>query len=404
MQTTIIIRLLVEDNAIEWMQLDEQGQVLQAPINQVTTGLQNAIKDARVILIVPGIDVLLTSVDVPKMSPARLRKAVPNLLEDEVAENLENLHFSVAKLTAGQPLDVAVVSKLQMQKWLEFLKEKIPGSQTHIDVITPDTLCLPWAEGRWTGVTNNNQVLLRTGKGQGFAVDADNFVMITKSVLDAGAEPEVMTLFQGEWSKIKDLDQLELDIDYQKPSDSLLQDFAKQIQTSGIVINLLQGEFESDNSMQLSRKLYRSAGMLALIWISLLTVADMGKYWYLKHKVDGLQTEIASVYKEIFPNAKSVVSPKRRVQRLLSESQQSQSNGAFMVMMAKIAPILDKARGIKLTEMVYSGNDLQLQVEAGGFDQLDGLMKSMQVTGLVVNQTGATKSGDTIQTRITVKR
>jgi general secretion pathway protein L len=404
MQTTIIVRLLIEDDTIEWMQLDEQGQVSQAPTSLLGPELQSALKDARVILVVPGIDVLLTSVQVPKMSSSRLSKAVPNLLEDEVAESIDNLHFAIGKLTAGEPLDVAVVSKLQMQKWLNFLEEKIPNSQRYVDVITPDTLCLPWAAGQWTGVTEGSQVLLRTGQGRGFAVDADNFVMVAKSVLEESAEPDVFVLYQGESSKIKDLDQLNLDIDYQKPSDSLLQGVAEQIQSSGIVINLLQGEFQSDNSMQLSRKLYRSAGMLALIWISLLTVADMGKYWYLSREVNALSSQITAIYKDIFPNARSVVSPKRRVERLLSEAEHSQSNGAFMSIMTKIAPILDKASGIELTEMVFSGNDLQLQVEAGGFDQLDRLLKSMQVTGLVVNQTGATKSGDTIQTRITIKR
>lgn len=404
MQTTIIIHLLVEDDAIEWMQLDEQGQISQTPTNLVTSELSNALKDARVILVVPGIDVLLTSVQVPKMSPSRLSKAVPNLLEDEVAESIEKLHFAIGKLTVGEPLDVAVVSKLQMQKWLNFLEEKIPSSRQHINAITPDTLCLPWSSGQWTGVTAGNQVLLRTGFGQGFAVDADNFVMIAKSLLEGTIEPDVLVLYQGDWSTIKDLEQLDLDIDHQKPSDSLLQGFAEQIQSSGVVINLLQGEFQSDNSMQLSRKLYRSAGMLALIWISLLTVADIGKYWYLNREVNALSTEITAIYKDIFPNAKSVVSPRRRVERLLSEAEHSKSNSAFMIIMAKIAPILEKASGIKLTEMVFSGDDLQLQVEAGGFDQLDGLLKSIQVTGLVVNQTGATKSGDTIQTRITIKR
>ena len=73
-------------------------------------------------LLVPGVDVLLTSVALPKMSSSKLKMAVPFALEENVAENVSQLHFSIGG-RKGESYPVAVTNNNKMKLLLLLAKE-----------------------------------------------------------------------------------------------------------------------------------------------------------------------------------------------------------------------------------------------------------------------------------------
>ena len=85
---------------------------------------QRAVK-----VFVPGCDVLLKRLVVPTKSTKAMRAAVPYMLEDELAQDVDDLFFAYANIsTTNTALDdnnyncfVAITSRAQMQLWQSWL-------------------------------------------------------------------------------------------------------------------------------------------------------------------------------------------------------------------------------------------------------------------------------------------
>ena len=67
--------------------------------------------------VVPGGDVLMRRVEIPARSDAQARAALPYLLEDDVAVELDGLHFAMGPAGGDGRRPVAVVSKTKMDIW-----------------------------------------------------------------------------------------------------------------------------------------------------------------------------------------------------------------------------------------------------------------------------------------------
>ena len=87
-----------------------------------------ALKDAaamavgkQVIVLVPGTDVILTSVTVPTRNRNRMAAAVPYLLEEQLAADVDESHFALGERDAEGRVAVAVVSRARMDAWLAAL-------------------------------------------------------------------------------------------------------------------------------------------------------------------------------------------------------------------------------------------------------------------------------------------
>lgn len=401
MQSSIFIRLLPKQHAIEWVQLDEKAKVLHGPVTGEETVLAERARQADVVVVVPGVDVVLTQVNVPKMSSARLQQAVPNLLEDQLAENTERLHFAFGTPVADQPLSVAVVNKTKMNDWIAFLNEKIPGIQSSVMAFVPDILCLPWQEQQWSMLPSNGEMLVRTGYGQGFSADKSNLALLVKGLSQSAEQkPELIQIY-GEGFQ-DELHDLSLTLNQQPAPPSLIAFFAQHLKDA-IPFNLLQHEYERDHKYQVTRKLLTSTALLVVVWVSILTVIDASKYLYLSRQSDGLKQQITTVYKSIFPDATSMVSPRRRIERLLSSLNAGKQTNEFVMLLSKVSPVVEKGKGIELKELDYTKKQLQLKVEASDFALLDKFVADLKSSGVNVEQSGASKTGSTIQSMVVVR-
>ena len=105
-----------------WMLADEHGQPLAAP--RVGT-LAQAAGDAggrRIAALVPSSDVLIAEVDLPQKSGVRPQQIAPFALEEQLAADIETLHFAVGpRDDRSGRTTVAVVTRSLMERWLAAL-------------------------------------------------------------------------------------------------------------------------------------------------------------------------------------------------------------------------------------------------------------------------------------------
>ncbi|RPI12964.1 MAG: type II secretion system protein GspL, partial [Lysobacterales bacterium] len=113
MSETLVIRLRATEQApASWLIVDSNGArsgpVQSGPVADALAAAQGR----RVVVLVPGSEVTLAEPELPLRGGARLAQAVPFALEEQLAADVETLHFAVGSREAGSVgTPVAVVER-----------------------------------------------------------------------------------------------------------------------------------------------------------------------------------------------------------------------------------------------------------------------------------------------------
>lgn len=125
--------------------------------------------DTSLTLVVPGEDVLLSSVDIPPVRQAtRRRQAVRFALEDRLAQPIDELHIAIGPRTPGGEFPAAIAAHDCMEAWLAAIGERAP----QVVAIVPDYLCLSLPhEGEAALYLGGDRALVRIGPFRGFSCE-----------------------------------------------------------------------------------------------------------------------------------------------------------------------------------------------------------------------------------------
>jgi len=180
---------------VAWVQM--RGSSSEMPSAEARGTLAEAAtvcEASRVIVLVPGVDVLLTSVAVPTRRRQRIAAAVPYLLEDQLAADVDRVHFALGESNNRGKISVAVVSSARMEEWLSRLQEY--GIRP--DQMFPDVLALPYQTGQWTVMLDDDTVLVRSDRQGGFEIELDSaFETIRVALEEAGEDrPQRLQVIQ----------------------------------------------------------------------------------------------------------------------------------------------------------------------------------------------------------------
>ncbi|MDX1607474.1 MAG: type II secretion system protein GspL, partial [Candidatus Competibacterales bacterium] len=132
--------------------------------------LATAVGNRHLVLAVPGERVTLTAVQAPRRNRGAWRKALPYALEDQLVEDVEQLHFALGAEAADGHTPVAVLRRAELTRWLERLRAQ--GLEPRAAI--PDCLLLPLPEGHWSLLADGDHIRVRTGAAAGFVADPDS--------------------------------------------------------------------------------------------------------------------------------------------------------------------------------------------------------------------------------------
>jgi general secretion pathway protein L len=126
-------------------------------------------RSRRVVLLLAGADVTLLAVQAPPLSGARLKAALPGLVEERILGDPAD-----AVLVAGpqQPDGTRPVAVAQ-RDWLESLVRTLRAQGAHAVSAYPAQLCLPLHPGSVTAAIGGGELLLRQGLYQGLGLVLD---------------------------------------------------------------------------------------------------------------------------------------------------------------------------------------------------------------------------------------
>ena len=173
-------------------------------------------------------------------------------------------------------------------------------------------------------------------------------------------------------------------------------------------LNLLQGGYAVSRSGDSNWRNWRTLGSVAVIGLLAYLLLVVGSGWYFDNKADSLDAEAVTLYKQLFPNERRIVSPKKQMQNHLRMSGAG-TNSYFLPILASLAATLaGDSSEMKLTvdqlRFDATSGELQFQVRSSSIEQLDQLKRELAEIGLEVDINSATEQDDYVMGRLVVRR
>ena len=359
-----------------------------------------ACRSARLVVLVPATDVLLTQVIVPGRNRKRAMQAAPFALEEQLAEPIERLHFAFGPTNADGSLDVAVVAKRRLEQWLSMLKE----AGLKADYLVPETLALPLSNGGWTLLLEGDLALCRFGLRAGLAVDRSNLplTLLAQQQTSGLHEIPLRNLY------VTDPAQSVPDLGLTAPP-TLLREKALIAMTQGLdtasAINLLQGEYGQNTDWAKHLGRWKLPALLTLILLALHSALVGMELRQGRQELLALNRRIEAVYRDAFPEAKQVVNPRAQMeQQLTALMANEQRDAGFLGLLSRIGPELAKSDGCAIQRLRYREHTLGLELTLNNLAALDALKGRLQsVGGVQVEILTASAANDKVQARLEIK-
>lgn len=149
----------------------------------------------RVVLLLAAADVTLLQVTAPPLSPARLKEALPGLVEEQVLGDPADCVLAAGPADAQGVRTVAVAQRV----WLERLAQALLAQGAHSISLLPAQLCLPYQPGTVTaalGVSDAGyELAVRAAQSAGFGMTLPAQPQAALQTLRALAGSDPVTLY-----------------------------------------------------------------------------------------------------------------------------------------------------------------------------------------------------------------
>ncbi len=412
----LVIRLGTDENAhASWIAVDDAGTRRTPP---VMGPLDEAVKDIggrEVIVLVPAGETSTLTCDLPAKG-ARLRAALPFALEEQVADEIENLHFAPGTRRAGGNLPVVVVAHNRMSAWIERLRDAgisparlVP--EDHGLAIVPNTVSMLVAE---------HQIVFNDGADLEFVMQG---VTPTDALAAAGlfgdeglsdeaqeasrhllvyCEPTDEQRFENDWNVLRQhLDSVDINL----LPDGVLPRLAVTV-ASGAGVNLLQGRYGERTDMSAIFRPWRYAAAL-LLAMGVLGIAGKAiDYFRLSGEEAALKEQFTAEYRKIRPDdTREIMDPLGTVTSIRrSFGTAGAAPAVFLPSLQQLAAAIQENEEAEILAISYRAGVIDVRLTAPDVSTLDKIQKSVSQSARFTASIQSTdRVGDQVSSRIQIR-
>ena len=361
------------DSALSFEVLDTQRRVQRR--GEAVAGALPRGMDCEVVL--DAGDVLLVETRLPRLSGGRLAAALPGLVEEHVAGDVERCHVTASPPDADGQAAVAVVDRALLRRTLEILQR----AGQRVVHATPQPLALGMTPGNWRARLRAGQGSVRTGSHTGASFGAGSPPLELHLLLAQAPRRPAAIEVDGEcdantWSEALGIDVVA------SPPDSI---------APPVALDLMQYEFARS---VVPWRAWRTTAALAA---ALLLVALGGlnlHAWLLRAQEQALRAEMVRIVQEANPQVPVVLDPLAQMRRHVSDLRAGAGTDTegFVALAAGVARL---AAADSVQAMQYRSGQLSVRLRAPLAEadpQRKALVDRAAAAGLLV-----TVSGETVQ-------
>ncbi|EGT3627241.1 type II secretion system protein GspL [Morganella morganii] len=362
MSERLFIRLgRTAEQACSWLVWSEQEQEIIASGElanaQGLSTLTERAGNRPVDVLVPAAAMTLTSVHLPEKGQRQALKALPFMLEEALAEDVDAMHFTVGPRD-GDALSVVAVAHEQMQTWLSCLTE----AGLKVKRIVPDCLALPLQECQWAAMNFGNELLLRTGLATGQSLPLPWLPIALEQLRPAQGEVSVASYNDMQ------LEGVEL-----KPQSLELP---MLVLARGILhapVNLLGGVYTPKREYSKQLMMWKSAAIVIAIACVLALVNKGLTIHQVNGQIADLKAQSESIYQQVVPGNSRIVNLRSQMESQLRALQGQGSGAEFFAMLDGLQDAFKQVPELKPNSLRFESarNEIRMQVSAKNYAQIE---------------------------------
>jgi general secretion pathway protein L len=336
-----------------------------------------------VFALVPTEAVLFRSVLLPRTwLRGRLRRLVPNALEDDLADDLDELAFAIGAQARDGSVPVLVARRVDVAAWTR----KLAANGERPAVLIPDLYCVPEHQKDWSVVPDGGRVLVRTGRHSGFAVEPDALALFLERHVDAAGMRPLLHLYGGERSR--DLADNLIAAGWQvrlHVADPLAAPVLPGVRGKWEWMGLAPPENQAA-SARAAGKLWLVAGALAVAAVGTDATLTLATITRLDDEAGRWQAAAEERFRTAFPEVGRVVAIEAQATQALSELRQQAGHGPdrFLQLLGGIGQAVAADGRLRVEALRYSSANLELTIVGQEAADVERLRQHLGDTGLDV--------------------
>jgi len=380
-----------------WMLADARGNPISAPQSGPLEQATQRAAGRHVCVLVPGTDVLLTEPELPAKAGAKLQQIVPYALEEQLAEDIDELHFAIGKRNVDTPTTpVAVVALSLMDEWTNTLKAAglVPES------MYVDSDLLPVNPGHAVALLEDDVVVVRPPVGATISMPSDALAEALQLVRPGADGTDAsegtgrgLILYTGaaEWQQFSPQVESVRDqfdgIKVQLLTGGPLALFAQQLPTAK-PINLLQGRYQPQTTRAVGWQAWRVAAMLLAGLVLLHALGKGAELFMLKSAEKKVDTAMEQAFRAAMPGESNMTNARRRMESKLVTVRAGGGSGLLSALGA-FTEARNSVPGTTVQAMSFHDGQLVLKMAAPDASALDRLSQMLRSSGWQAELTGS---------------
>ncbi len=339
----------------------------------------------------------------------KLQQVVPFALEEQLADDIDDLHFAIGKRAPdSSKTPVAVIRRSLMDEWLTSLK----SSGLDPEAMYTESDLLPQNPGQAVALMEEDVVVVRPPMGSPVTLPVEALGEALEIAQKGSAELEAtgirgLVLYTGaaEWhqhsAQIEALRERFDGIKIQLLSAGPLALFGQQLPTAA-PINLLQGSYTPTTARTVGWKSWRVAATLLACLVGLHVVGKAAELTALKQTEHKLDASIGEQFRIAMPGERNLLDARRRMEQRLAAAQSGGSSG-FLPALQAVVQARSAAPGTTLQALSFRQGTVEMKLSAKDAASLDHMSQSLRANGWEADLTSGNTTNSGYEGRIQVR-
>ena len=370
-----------------WLIVDPRGAASGPPQSGPLSLAAARAPGRRICVLVPGSDVLLAEPDVPMKAGAKLQQVVPYALEEQLAEDIDDLHFAIGKRAVDSSrTPVAVVSRALMDEWVTLLK----SNGLEPEAMYADSDLLPLNPGQSVALLEEGIIVVRPPSGSTVTLPAEALaeaLEIAQAAPDeTGAGGRGLILYTGpaEWhehsAQVEALRERFDGIKIQLLTSGPLALFGQQLPVNS-PINLLQGAYTPTTSRAVGWKAWRVAAVLLACLVGLHVAGKATELTLLKRNERKIDSSITEAFHAAMPGEQNTSGARQRMESRLNAARNGSASNGLLAALEAVAQARSGSPAAVIQALTFREGTLEMKVSAPDAQTLDRLTQSLKGSG-----------------------
>ncbi|MEG3222065.1 type II secretion system protein GspL [Vibrio gigantis] len=353
------------------------------------------------IALLPGNECLIKRVEIPKGAARQFDSMLPFLLEDEVAQDIEDLHLTILDKDATH----ATVCGVD-REWLKQALDLFREANIIFRKVLPDTLAVPFEEPGISALQIDQHWLLRQGNYQAVSISEAWLPMFLQSDwVVADDEEQATTIFSYTAMPSDDVQQ-QSGVKWQaKPAELVMSLLSQQAITSGV--NLLTGTFKTKSSFSKYWRVWQKVAIAACLLVAVIVTQQVLKVQQYEAQAQAYRMESERIFRTVLPGKQRIPTVSYLKRQMNDEAKKYGGSGdgdSLLGWLALLPETLGQAKSIEVESIRYDGNrsEVRLQAKSSDFQHFETARVKLEEK-FTVEQGPLNRNGDAVFGSFTLK-